>query len=449
MSKHIHIYLHHRSTDRAAPDWPELYRDLAERMSAALAALPADTKDADWKEDLHPRADNGQFGEGGGGAQSFAGSAKPTSVTAKGNFAGLHQLLSSGHSFSKAELMSAVGIVREKQFSDYMAMLKNPKYAGKLGALKIERTAEGSYRVMTAAGTPAPPNPAPTPAKAPGKPAAPATVSKAPTPAVATALPKAGAVKYVPQKTAKDAAAFAVANNYVDRSDFGTCSTEAANAMITSLSEHLAEFPGLRSGQNFAGSTQAFYKHWRESAIQERIGMYKWTIPELSPAEAQHRAEVNVRKPKAPARAWALSHRGLVGFNGITFNQKHTGKAGVEKMEVALKYSVAKKFHPEGCDTLKSLADHEYGHQLDGLLGLSGMREITELNTEAKGGKQWGPDVTATITNNVSKYAATNVAEFIAESWSEYRNNPNPRPIAQKMGAIIKAEYEKQKHKFI
>ena len=34
----------------------------------------------------------------------------------------------------------------------------------------------------------------------------------------------------------------------------------------------------------------------------------------------------------------------------------------------------------------------------------------------------------------ISNYAATNLAEFIAECWTEYRNNPHPRIVAKKVG---------------
>jgi len=35
-------------------------------------------------------------------------------------------------------------------------------------------------------------------------------------------------------------------------------------------------------------------------------------------------------------------------------------------------------------------------------------------------------------------------AEFIAEAWAEYCNNPSPRPIALEIGKIIENEYIKK-----
>ena len=51
-------------------------------------------------------------------------------------------------------------------------------------------------------------------------------------------------------------------------------------------------------------------------------------------------------------------------------------------------------------------------------------------------------DALGYIKDNLSKYAMTNLKEFVAEAWSEYLNNPNPRELASHVGEMIKAEYE-------
>ena len=155
---HIHI---HRALD-SSPD--PRYADLADRMAAALEELMgwAKASDAEWREEDHPRAPDGRFGTVAGELGP-----KPTTVKGKSAKARIHELLSSGHSFTKQELMAACGIESEKLFSDYIAMLKNPKYAGSGGALQIVRGADGSYSVAKRDGivtNPPRPTPAPTPA---------------------------------------------------------------------------------------------------------------------------------------------------------------------------------------------------------------------------------------------------------------------------------------------
>jgi len=48
------------------------------------------------------------------------------------------------------------------------------------------------------------------------------------------------------------------------------------------------------------------------------------------------------------------------------------------------------------------------------------------------------------MKQDLSQYAAKNIAEFIAESWAEYVNNPTPRPLAKQVGDIMNAEYQKK-----
>lgn len=152
----------HRTQDNGST-LESLYRDLFDRLQAAAEELNGKTLDDDFNPSDHPHAPagnskGGQFVSKAGGGGS-AGE-KPTTITGKSAKAGMHQLFSSGHPFSKSELMTICGIKSEKLFSDYMAMIKNPKYAGPAGALTIKKLPNGSFQVVTPDGKPAPPPPA-------------------------------------------------------------------------------------------------------------------------------------------------------------------------------------------------------------------------------------------------------------------------------------------------
>jgi len=67
---------------------------------------------------------------------------------------------------------------------------------------------------------------------------------------------------------------------------------------------------------------------------------------------------------------------------------------------------------------------------LDTLLNLRQDRELIALH-----------QATANIKEELSEYAQSNIAEFIAEAWAEYRNNPSPRPIAQSIAELIRQRY--------
>ena len=75
---------------------------------------------------------------------------KPTSSTVKQSKAAVHQLLSTGHPFSVEELMKATGVASRTTLMTALSDLKNPKYAGALGALQIAKRTDGMYHVAQA-----------------------------------------------------------------------------------------------------------------------------------------------------------------------------------------------------------------------------------------------------------------------------------------------------------
>ena len=105
--------------------------------------------------------------------------------------------------------------------------------------------------------------------------------------------------------------------------------------------------------------------------------------------------------------------------------------------------NVRNRIHPVGCDTIKSVLDHEIGHQLDRLLGISNNPEIQSLFNSVTNDE---------LTDMLSEYSWNNPKpnkyyERIAEAWSEYCNNPEPRPIAKIVGDTILKAYEEKFNK--
>ena len=92
------------------------------------------------------------------------------------------------------------------------------------------------------------------------------------------------------------------------------------------------------------------------------------------------------------------------------------------------------KFHPVGCDTLKSSIDHECGHLIDDAYKVGNDRVIIDIyNRWTALSEERGIDA-------LSRYAweqadpVERKSEFIAEAWAEYLNNPTPRDVARQIG---------------
>ena len=156
------------------------------------------------------------------------------------------------------------------------------------------------------------------------------------------------------------------------------------------------------------------------------------------------------RWKRMKSRNWAYyrpnsvkdNQEGLIAFNENKFD------------DADLQHQVDIKWHPEGCGTKKATMDHEFGHAVWYKLGLNknGTPNVNGNDWAGRSPLQqyiakemmWGKDH---IKNNLSEYAATNSSEFFAEAYSEYLNNPNPRPVAKKVGELLDAEIKARGYK--
>ena len=241
--------------------------------------------------------------------------------------------------------------------------------------------------------------------------------------------PPAPALQFQAQPTAKAAATWAVQNKLVDRADFSGVKPEVANAWNRSLFDHLQQFPELRKAQAFTGTAQAQFALWRDAAITRDVEVLRRVRPGMDEDALRALAERRVKTLKVAGGTWAHSWD-APGVSGVAINRKWG--ADLAAFERALAKNVKSGYHPPGCDTIRSVVDHELGHQLDTLLQLSKDAQVIALHAEAKA---------AGIKATVSGYAAKNLAEFIAECWAEALNNASPRDYARRLAAIIKARY--------
>ena len=204
--------------------------------------------------------------------------------------------------------------------------------------------------------------------------------------------------------------------------------------IYSSVATHLDKYPDLKKHINFVGSMQGrnalFYDNFRQEL--------KAKYPFMSDSDIDKLAKQYTKKyASIPSRAYAYSAPSTkFDLNGVAFNAKYKG----DKVKKTLDYDLKLKWHPEGCNTVKSVFDHELGHKIDETIGLRSDPEFLKIFSDAE---QKGKDF---IKDNLSEYAYKQSkttadynpkAEFISEAWSEYLNNPNPRPIAKSIGDLI------------
>ena len=211
------------------------------------------------------------------------------------------------------------------------------------------------------------------------------------------------------------------------------------------VDRHFQQFPELREKIRFVGSISGRVEMLADAMIKEAEKNLGAALPPTWVKEYKKRA----RRYAGGAGCYAYSHAAFEEYdlNGVAFNTSWAG----EKIETSLKSDVANKWHPLYCDTVKAVFDHELGHKVDELLKLRDDPEFRKIFDECKDkGAEY-------IQDNLSRYAFNPrngrfvrsgynaYAEFIAEAWSEYTNNPQPRPIATAVAELIRQKYAKLK----
>lgn len=125
---------------------------------------------------------------------------------------------------------------------------------------------------------------------------------------------------------------------------------------------------------------------------------------------------------------------GPLRYCGVGLNEDFGGN--YTKFMTTGERNVASGFHPIGCGSPKATVDHEIGHEIDRLIGAKNDPIINGLYHEMKQNGDAG--------STLSVYAEENVMEFIAEAYSEYRNNPQPRRYARAVYLRLKVLWEQR-----
>lgn len=263
----------------------------------------------------------------------------------------------------------------------------------------------------------------------------------------------------------KEAEQYAKDAGLADSVNYGKLDLEYANTVNQTIAENLNNYPEVRKYIKRLGSIQAVNKELQQKAlerlqptidasIKENIDQMRFMYSDsflirrygsLENFEKKITERVKAKYKTAITKKVTGEYANFT-YNlgnteseniGIRFNEKFGTKTGIEE---TLKRSSQVGYHPEKCDTLKSIVDHEFGHAIDFYIrtknGHVDSQPYKELQTYFK-------DLSyEDIRNGLSRYATEDFKEFIAEGYSEYKNNPQPREIAQKIGTLLTQAYK-------
>lgn len=229
-------------------------------------------------------------------------------------------------------------------------------------------------------------------------------------------------------------AATMVADGLVRCADFGMLDNRTAQDIHKAVSETLEMFPDI--DLRFVGSVQSRNQHIANSLEQMYLAAYRHHYPAASdedilPFVRQQVAEdMKGFDPSEGTIAQSLfietpqTHGEdiIAGFNGISINEKYGGDYSY--FTEVRKSDVNAHWKPAGCNTPRATVDHELGHQIARLTNAHNDAIIQEMYSD------FMRLDSAQRGEALSGYAGESIHEFIAEGWSEYRNNPNCRSLA-------------------
>ena len=241
--------------------------------------------------------------------------------------------------------------------------------------------------------------------------------------------------EFIPANTIDEANDYAMNVLGVPNANYKGTTIEVANEWNRGLTDAFRRFPELKDNFEFVGTCQNRNKFMKEAMYRPTMDKFLKLNPKYTEKELEKAVKRHITKYYAPSissHVYAQSTQ-MGKISGITISDKWKGQKFLDNIA----NDVANKFHPEGCDTIRSILDHEIGHQIDDLLNISENPKITKLYYSMKNGE---------VTEGLSRYAWDNsnrnpIREFVAEAWSEYVNNPQPRKIAQTVGEVIEERY--------
>ena len=253
---------------------------------------------------------------------------------------------------------------------------------------------------------------------------------------------------FIKAKTIEEANEFAIKNLGIN-ADYNGIDIKCANEWNEGLFNMKEKFPDIvKEGISFVGATQSRNELLKKEIMDflENAYIEEGYTPRKAKNQAKKDTEyytMNLRiNPREMAVSLSLKNKAtnnpltliIKKYTGITMNNEFFNdyeNAIANKIE-----QVKKKWKPIGCGTVKGTFDHEFGHQIDKFLKINENEKIINLYEKLSKDE---------LEENLSGYSATNINEFIAEAWSEYANNSNPRNISKTVGSLIEKEWEKWK----
>ena len=240
---------------------------------------------------------------------------------------------------------------------------------------------------------------------------------------VATAVPRF--------KSNQEAADWIVAQGYAEECFFKKFDTRMCQDIADSLHDNMQRVPALKGRITRIGNNRelnAKLRKEKRAEFEKQAEKYYGTgNPRYQNDPARYdKYKEDYIKRKMRRTGYRMGANGWAIAVGDQFYVSQKWGSHYEDFQASSRRCVKNGWHPPGTEPIRSIIDHELGHNIDTMLSISKDHIVRGVIQDAY------------KTKSVpSRYARENYKEFVAESWAEYLNSPSPRPVATAIGRQI------------
>ncbi len=222
-----------------------------------------------------------------------------------------------------------------------------------------------------------------------------------------------------------------VAMNIADVINLGRMDMWIAKYALTAVYCTLRKFPKIRPYLHYFGILTYFEQN-RARIYEPHAGGRADLVADLvQSTEAFCRDSHICFANGGLGLAFYMGVRGYE-FSGIIVNGRTFAHADI--LNTLQQYERV-GYYPKGCNTVKSVIDHELGHMLDYALSICESREFRRFL------QKYDADTLSRELSAYCAYGGVKEREVIAEAYSECCNSTSPRPIALEVMGIIERAY--------
>lgn len=221
--------------------------------------------------------------------------------------------------------------------------------------------------------------------------------------------------------------------NVADRIYLGSTDLWLAKLSLSAVYRTLKHYPAVRNYINYFGTIEGFISISKKE-VSVRLGkdvFFQVALEkEIENIVTQCRTMFS---SQGLASAFCLCY-GERTYSGILINDKKLNQQTIIKN---IEYGEKIGHSPRGCNSVKSVVEHEIGHIFDFMMGISSSKEYKSFIKTMSADR---------VYSELSHYATYNGTildrEVVAEAYSEYHNSLQPRAIASFIGMLIDKKYK-------